>query len=1001
MKHQGTECEDKRIQNCLPNNGIGEQLPIVPQPREMGWGKDIPLEQAEYNRANERDSDKDQEQEQSMSDKEIGGQRLVASSSSKHRLYTALYCAMYIINCDWLCSCFHASTHNYLTDLQVRLNLLVELSESLGHADIASQNLRERILNILLNNVILIRRWDGRGIIQSSIELLATLRCIGEKCLTRGYRSARRHNCSPLLSKVLAGFLRGNDDYIPAEQRGLLQKFIGIEQSEFTGAYPFARIAYKDSKLPLEINLEAYSPFVPLDAERSALPAILFTFSLRNLSAQEVAGCLGAALQNAVGWDGITPITGNRCPLYGGNSNRVQQRAGYTAIVMENVALADDHPGAGQMMLTSLTPGSIPYERWSTDEQFIRFLEGYHPTKHTFQQQRSQNSPFTPGGASQLGETWNGGLAAPFALKPGETVTITFIMSWYFPNRYVNFEQNFGSRRNYGKSKFWLGNAYAARFADALEVTEYVLQHRNSLEELSRQWSSAIYSSTLPDWMAEAIAAQAIYVRSPTCFWTEDGRFYGFEGSLGASTAMWNANFGGSCPLNCTHVWNYEMALSRLFPQLERNMRETDFEYAQAPEGYIPHRTVLAMYLSQYWDEPIGGPTNPALDGMLGTVLKTYREVRQGAGRGWLNRLWPHVKRLVTYIIQHWDENKDGVLEGEQPNTYDIAFYGPNIYIGALWLAALRAAEEMAKIQGEEELAQEYRQLFERGSVRYDELLWNGEYYIQLLDESMPPEDQFGEGCLADQLFGQWWAHLLDLGYILPGEHVQITLKSIISYNFRHGFRGFEHGYRIFADRDDSGLLVCTWPHGGRPEVPVRYCDEVWTGMEYHVGAHCIMEGLVEEGMSVLHALRNRYNGTRRNPYNEVECGDHYARAMSGWSVLEAVSGFRYNALEDALSFAPIEEDAEIRVPFITGTGWGTFERSIDDSVAHVSLSCAYGAICMQRLSLRDAANAAIVSLDGAELSVQTQHEDGILTVLFRELLTLKSGSKLEISARR
>ncbi|MBV9229909.1 MAG: hypothetical protein JOZ18_11390 [Chloroflexi bacterium] len=783
-----------------------------------------------------------------------------------------------------------------------------------------------------------------------------------------------------------------NDDYIPAEQRALLEKFKGVERTTFIGTYPFARIQYEDAALPVEVELEAYSPFVPLDAAASGLPAALFTFTLRNRWTHKIAGCIGAALQNAVGWDGLTPIAGNRCPLYGGNTNQVRRRAGYTALVLENPTLADDNPGAGQIVLTSLEPDTGTYERWTTPEQFMRFIEGFNPRRPFI----NNNRLAIPDGASPAGETWNGGMVVPFLLAPGETTRITFIISWYFPNRYLNFDQ-FGPRRDYGKSRFWLGNAYARRFGDAIEVAEYIIQNQQQLEQTSRKWAEGIYNSTLPDWIAETLAAQGTLMRSPTTFWTEDGKFYGFEGSLGISTSMWNASFGGSCPLNCTHVWNYEMALSRLFPKLEQSMRETDLMHAQAPEGYIPHRTVLPLYLPQFWNEAIGGPTNPALDGMLGTILKVYREVRQGAGQDWLDQLWPRVKRLVNYIIAKWDEDRDGVLQGEQPNTYDIAFYGPNIYIGGLWLAALRAAQEMAKIQGEADLAQDLRQLFELGSARYDELLWNGEYYIQLIDPTAPPEDQFGEGCLADQLFGQWWAHLLDLGYILPQQHVKTTLQSIVRYNLRHGFRGFEHGYRVFADRDDSGLLVCTWPHGGRPEVPVRYCDEVWTGMEYQVGAHCIMEGLVEEGMSILAALRQRYNGTRRNPYNEIECGDHYARAMAGWSVLEALTGFRYNALEYALSFMPVNMQEELHAPFITASGWGTFAQVKEAKGSRIALSCTYGNIRIAQLSLSGTDSSVVVSLDGTEIPTKFSREEGILSLFFEEPIILNAGSKLEI----
>jgi hypothetical protein len=442
------------------------------------------------------------------------------------------------------------------------------------------------------------------------------------------------------------------------------------------------------------------------------------------------------------------------------------------------------------------------------------------------------------------------------------------------------------------------------------------------------------------------------------------------------------------------------MALSKMFPKLEQTMRETDLEAAQAPEGYIPHRTILPLYLPQFWGKPIGGPTNPALDGMLGTVLKTYREVRQSGDRNWSHRLWPRVHKLIDYVIATFDDDNDGVLQGEQGNTYDIAFYGPNMYIGALWLAALRAGEELAKLEGNNDYAAQLHDRFERGSARYDELLWNGEYYIQLLDESTPLEDQFGEGCLADQLFGQWWAHLLDLGYILPEDHVKTTLRSIMQYNFKRGFQGFEHGFRVYADRDDSGLLVCTWPKGGRPEVPVRYCDEVWTGIEYQVAAHCITEGMVDEGLEILEALRRRYDGSRRNPYNEIECGDHYSRAMAGWSVTEAISGLRYDGTQNVIRFSPVRSENATRLPFVIGSGWGTVSFESNDN-GRANLDCTFGEVTLRKLVLDDVDPGNFdVRLGDSAVQATTNWDNGRLTVEFANPVTVPAGQRLSISAR-
>jgi non-lysosomal glucosylceramidase len=792
------------------------------------------------------------------------------------------------------------------------------------------------------------------------------------------------------------------DDEIPQDQRDLVDLFSGVQRTTFSATYPTARIAYLDDELPLAIELEAFTPFIPLDEWASGLPAALFTFTLHNPTDMELHGALAATLQNAVGWDGVTPIAGNRNPLYGGNVNRVRRATDRTSLVMENLSLPPDHPGAGQMVLTAVSPNVRAYEQWTEPGQFLRFMEGLNAHRQfegqdSTRQSAYQNQPVIQHGPSPAGTTWNGGLMVPFWIMPGETIALTFAMSWYFPNRFVNFDQ-FGPMRDYGHSRFWLGNAYSSRFASATEVVDHILANRRDLEDTTRAWEALFTGSTLPDVLAEAISAQASLVRSPTTFWTEDGNFFGFEGALGASTTMWNGDFGGSCPLNCSHVWNYEMALSRLFPRLERRMRATELEVVQAPEGYIPHRTILPLYLRQLWGEPIGGPTRPALDGMLGAILKTYREVRQDADLEWLRVHWDHLQRLLRYIRETWDDNGDGVLEGEQGNTYDIHFFGPNIYIGGLWLAALRAAEEMARLLGEEDQVAEFRALFERGSARYDDLLWNGEYYIQLLDDAAPHADQFGDGCLSDQLFGQWWAHLLDLGYILPQEHVRTTLGSIARYNTRRGFSDFEHGFRVFADRSDSGLLVCTWPRGGRPAIPVRYCDEVWTGIEYQVAALSIMEGLIEQGLSMLTDLRARYAGDRRNPYNEIECGDHYSRAMAGWSVLEAWSGLRFDSARNQLRLVHSPGREGSRLPFVTASGWGELRQERkDDGDFEVTFDVRYGVLAIGSLVLVDLAGSVTAGIDGADVSVSVGNETGETALTFPVDTTVSAGSSLTV----
>ncbi len=717
------------------------------------------------------------------------------------------------------------------------------------------------------------------------------------------------------------------DDAVPAAERRLHELLRPVGEATVSAVYPRARVDY-DTDLPLDLSMEVFNPLVPADAAASSQPVVAFTFTLHNTGEYALHGQLAGALQNSVGWDGVTPIDGVACTLYGGNTNRVRQSEKWTSLIMENTALAEDHPGAGQLVLSTESTAPLSYPQWSTPEQFATYLAG-RPTRR----------PFPADGPSAPGTTWNGALASPFRLEPGETAEVRFLIAWHFPNRFVDFQQ-FGPRRDYGHSRFWLGNAYTRSTPDAVAVTESFIARWPELQAQTAAWADAFEESSLPGEAGSRLAALVADVRSPTVFQTADDTVFGFEGVLGASTGMWGGRYGGSCPLNCTHVWNYEQTLSRLFPSLERNMRDTEYDVMQAPEGYIPHRVIAPTYHRQMWDVVIGGPEEPALDGMLGNVLKTYREVRQGAGLEWLSQRWPNVQRLLTHIRTKWDSDNTGVLRGIQPSTHDIDLCGVNTFMGTLWLAALRAAEEMALLLGED--GKDYRLLFEAGSKAYDELLFTGEYYRQVLSPDEKPDFQWGNGCLADQLVGQWWAHQLDLGHILPADHVRTALRNVVRHNLRKDFEGFDHPYRVFADANDTGLLMCTWPYGGRPEIPTRYCDEVWTGSEYQVAAHCLYEGLIDEGFQILQGLWDRYDGSRRNPFNPIECGDHYIRNAAGWTVLEALAGFRYDALSGTLTFAPLDvaRSADTwQLPFVAGTGWGVATSAPDS----VTLTCQAG----------------------------------------------------------
>jgi non-lysosomal glucosylceramidase len=782
-----------------------------------------------------------------------------------------------------------------------------------------------------------------------------------------------------------------NDHVVPLCHQRLLQQLPGVGGVEFGGQYPVAELAYIDEDLPVEVTLEAMSPFVPLDARRSGIPAILFTFTLANPGDVPVDASIAASLQNAVGWDGTSPILDTRCERYGGNVNTREATGDRVSIVMERDGEPGLEPGWGSMALTAHAGGASPLTSWSaTRSMWDDFAAD------------GQFDGTPDSGPSARQRTWNGALAVPVAIAPGERVSVTFSIAWYFPNRYVDDEQSglLGAPKEGHLHR--IGNAYNRWYGHVRDVVTDLHENREYLTALTRQARDVFADSTLPQSLIDTVTSQMSIVRSPTCFWTEDGAFYGYEGCNGASAAHHALSWGGCCPLNCTHVWNYEMTLARLFPELAISMRNTEWNLQQHESGYLPHRVVLPVDRPRPWGNVQHGPDKPALDGLLGAILKTYREYRATGDRTWLESVWPSVTNALRHVWTEFDPEHRGVIEAEQPNTYDISIFGANTFIGTLYLAALRAVETMAGLFGDDDLVTDCRATFGRGRDELERRLWNGEYYIQDVDLDAYPEQNWATGCHSDHLLGQWWAHVLDLGHLLDPEHVRTAARSIEKHNFRTDFHGVELGERAFVSPDDQGLVLCTWPHGGRPKVPTRYSDEVWTGIEYEVAALLLFEGEVEPAMRIVDANRERHDGTRLNPWNDIECGDHYVRAMSSWSLLEAASGYAHDAGNGTLRFAPVLSSEAFRAPFFTATGWGTFSQHLDSDGAQFRLDVPHGRMDIRELRLAPDRDVTVVevTVNGQTADVSWGIDGDELVVTPKEPWRLASGESLEVRAR-
>ena len=848
----------------------------------------------------------------------------------------------------------------------------------------------------------------------------------------------------------------------------------GFADVSFRGEYPVGFVTYRDKSLPVAVTLRAYSPFIPLDARDSGLPATVMEYTVRNTGASEVEVDLAGWLENAVclhsgeagevlrrnrivrqsrmtflecsaektrkkevkpnradilfedfekpmyeGWTvtgtafGDGPILKSEMPSYQDVGNIQGKRLVNSHNVRqgEDVRRGDAHKGTltskpfsierryincligggahkGKTCANLIVDGKVVRTAtgknnnlvgpncWDVNDlqgksaqiqivddydggwgnigiDEIVFSDKARKGKNLLPlEQRSDfgtmglallgegcgiaraalpaegfleslfgDSMQTTEAGKAFGEKLCGGLGRTLKLAPGGQETVRFVITWCFPNLRLS---NFGARN--------LGRYYAGRFGNAADVAGYVAENFASLSERTELWRQTWYDSTLPVWFLDRTFANTSTLATSTVHRFADGRFYGWEGI-------------GCCAGTCTHVWHYAQAVARVFPELERDLRQrVDFGIAfNADNGAIGHRGEFAR--------------SAADDGQAGAILRTYREHQMTPNNKFLKRNWDKIKKAIEYLIAK-DSNDDGMIEGAQPNTLDAAWYGKIAWLNSLYLAALRAGEAMAIEMADEKFARKTRAIFEQGREKIVKLLFNGEYFIQIPDPKHLDAIGADTGCYIDQVFGQSWAFQVGLGRLYSQEHIKKALKSLWKYNFAPDVGPFKEVYkrgRPYALAGDGGLIMCTWPKGGKREGWKKhwqfgYFNECMSGFEYQAAGHMIREGMLTEGLAIARAIHDRYDAALRNPYNEIECSDHYARAMASYGVYLAACGYQYHGPKGLLGFAPRLDPENFRAAFTAAEGWGTFSQKRDSQKQTERIEIKYGTLTLREL---------------------------------------------------
>lgn len=719
-------------------------------------------------------------------------------------------------------------------------------------------------------------------------------------------------------------------------------------QVEFLPRFPFATISLSDNDLPIQAKITGWSPFIPTDADASSLPVGALEYVFKNTSSLNVEFVFSFHAKNFL--------------RVGENKTSIKPMA--QGFVLSQEGTKEKPSLKGDFAVFTDQEGTVVSHCWFRGGWFDPLTMVWDTIR------KGEIKKVDPVASGAPGAS----LYVPLALAPGAEKTVRVMMAWYIPESDLHLGEDAKAEEKCDPAsgccqktsdlgtplpvspspnyKPW----YSSAFKEVSEVASHWKNQYDALRKKSEGFARSFYASTLAPEVTEAIAANLTILKSPTVMRQYDGRLWAFEGC---------SDQAGCCHGSCTHVWNYAQAIPHLFPSLERSLRHTEYCENQNAEGHQTFRAALPI-------RPVNHGFHAAADGQLGGIMKVHREWRISGDHEWLKKMYPMVKVSMDYCIQTWDPKQKGIVEEPHHNTYDIEFWGPDGMCTSFYLGALMGMVKMGSFLKKD--VGLYKKLYDSGKKYMEEELYNGEYFIQKIqvtglnapdpveasrksfggqysEEALAllqqegPKYQYGNGCLSDGVLGAWIARMCGLGDILDREKVLSHLMAVHRYNLKKELSDHANPQRpTYAMDGEGGLLLCSWPKGGKLSLPFVYSDEVWTGIEYQVASHLMLMGKVEEGLDIVRTCRDRYDGRVRNPFNEYECGHWYARALSSYGLIEGLTGLHYDGVDQSLY---VDSRVGDFTAFLsTAKGFGT----VTVKQGKVSLDVVLGAIAVDKV---------------------------------------------------
>ena len=783
--------------------------------------------------------------------------------------------------------------------------------------------------------------------------------------------------------------------------------FAGVQSLTFQGEYPIATYQFSDSSLPISVTETVVNPMIPGDLKNSGIPTAIYQFTIKNTGSASAQVSLLATQQNAVGYDGSSPIQGdvittnpNIVNHYGTNVNTAAVGSSSSRIMMRNL-----FAGIGSMTLDMLSANTSATASWDNSSLYSQFSQNGSVT--------GPSSAQSPG----AGTTIDGAIATSVTLAPGQSVTIPVVLSWYFLSNTNEFDES---------SSLDTGRQYTNWWASANDVDKYVVTNLTTLLSQTQLYHDTFYNSTLPQYMLDRISASVAVLHTPTVFWDAYGFFGAWEGQ-------------GCCGNMPSHVWHYAQAPARLWPKLGRLWDEQWFAGIGSAgiAGMVPTR----LYTNQF-----------TFDGQAGNILMAYRDYLNSGDIDWLKTKWkPQILPAMNYLVNNFDPQANGLLVGNALTTLDSNTPVADPWLGSMYLAAINASAHMAAIVGDSANATLFQNIYSLGRVNQEQAFWNGSNYVENAPNPNNPKNApqpagftvapltvLGNATEIDMLLGQWWSTQLGLGDIYNSTHMTQALQYLFSNNYKDNNLGdattsgspfsLTHMFRDFVEDTDASTRMASWPLGDRPANPINYNDETMTGFEYSAAAVMIQRGLVEQGLRMVRAVSNRYDGRLRNesyilnwgvneyltgpgcttvcvgtgnPFGDDEAGKWYGRSMSSWSLLLALQGFSYDLGAQSISFAPTLSPANHQSFFTAGTAWGSFKQQQDSNSQTDQITPASGGLTLKTVTLAIPAGTTLggvtVTLNGQSVSCAQASANGTAVTVSLPSTTVTSGATLNI----